>query len=298
MKAILLITLISINSAALAANRLTLYFVPSPKGLDWTTPQSLAKTTLKNELAISPAGQKHSIGHVYEEIECGTYHRFIGMTSTGSKQERNAIFKQKVGLGVILIKYIGRFNTNEEAITDLNKMERKGRSNFMSFNVSDTTCKRLMDYVDEYQNRKLDQIYAGLNYDALDGEGSGCSSFGASFLTVAGLQTPEFQHLWRQQYIVPFQYIGGTITGKKVNFLKVYFASNSRWGFFPSDGVAINFWDPDLMHDWVTAASDDVQNDATRTFSWPAAYASHQNSDGIIFDATNVPTPTGPIFNK
>ncbi len=58
-------------------NHLTLYFIPSPIGIDWSTPANLAWSALKNRLSF----QSRFMGHVFIEVQCGTQRDMAGMSS-------------------------------------------------------------------------------------------------------------------------------------------------------------------------------------------------------------------------
>ena len=67
-KLLLLLTLIPLNLMANSENQLTLYFIPSPIGIDWSTPSSLAWTAMKNRMTL----QSRFMGHVFVEVQCNT----------------------------------------------------------------------------------------------------------------------------------------------------------------------------------------------------------------------------------
>jgi hypothetical protein len=282
---------------ASAANELTLHFVPAPTPIDWTRPETLARTTLLNQFAKYHGGDRHSIGHVFEELECGNSHFFTGADDIGDSQEENALFKGGEGLGIILRNYVGILNNTDEAETDLAEMHASGRSNFLRFQVSEETCHRLVKYVKQYQLRGYDKIYGGLNARPRRGEGSGCSAFGVSFLELAGLEVPEFESSFMRSFIVPRKFVGGDLTQTKVSFLKILFAKTVGWDpDLSANGFALHFYDPELMHAWVARAVRSVELRESRVFPWPVSAAYLGHSEGLVFDATKVPTPTDPIF--
>ena len=285
------------NLSAFAENQLTLHFSNPPLGLDWSSPQALTYSTLINALVDKIRGLDIPIGHVIEDLECGTYHRLMGMSPDGSAEERTAIL-EGYGLGTMMNKYHGHLDTTEDATKVIQSMSKHGRNNFIRFQISQSTCGRLQDYIKEYEKRGLDKTYSGLNSCPLYEEGSGCSAFGASFLEVAGLLTPEFQTAWMRHLIVPYEYVGGPRTNKKVNVLKLLFSFDSHWASDPKDGVKLDFYDPELMNLWVKKALVDVHAFTSRAFPWDPQIATLENSEGIAFDARTVPTPTGDFFRK
>jgi len=286
----------------LAASVLTLHLIPSPKGIHWTKPQALAISAIRNEIARSPAGKRHPIGHVSVELSCGDQHLYTAMTSQNDSEERRALL-HGYGLGVLFKDYAGRLETSKEVSADLKAMNRVGRSSFVRFFISDATCARLMTYLREYHANGYDRIYAGLNGRPLRRQGSGCSAFGASFVELAGLMTPEFETQWMQTRIAPKRFVGGPLTHRRVSVLKILFAFRAPWATDPEQGFLLHFWDPEKMDHWARQAYRDLRaaraqgaSHPARAFPWPAVAVSLGKSPGVAFDATHVPTPDGPIF--
>lgn len=294
------ITLVAFSvaaSSASAKNELTLHFIPSPKGINWSRPKTLAESTLLNQVAKVNGGKRAAIGHVYVEMNCGDTHFFTGATDIGNSQELKALFVDGYGLGVMLKNYIGVLNDSAEAERDLDELHLTGRSNFLRFQVSAPTCARLLGYLEEYKTRGYDKIYGGLNARPRRGEGSGCSAFGASFLELAGILSPEFEESFTRTHILPRRFVGGEFTGRRVSFLKILFDDKAKWDKDLSrGGFLIHFYDPERMHGWVAAAAKSLQTDPDRRFPWPGWVSYLGRSVGVTFDATQVSTPTDPIF--
>jgi ribosomal protein L31 len=279
-------------------NSLTLHLIPSPKGISWVKPQSLALTAIKNQIARSPGGKRHAIGHVYVELSCSEHHFFTGMTSQNDTEERVALFKQGYGLGILFKNYAGKLENSDEVEGDLAKMRPNGRSSFVRFLINDSACTRLLTYLEEFKANGYDQIYSGLNGRPLYREGSGCSAFGASFLELAGLQAPEFEQEWMTSRIVPRKFMGGPLTNRRVNIFKILLAFRAGWAVDPTNNFPMHFWDPEKMDRWTRDAFADLNGHSSRQFVWPAHRASIGNSPGVEFDTTHVATPTGPIFKN
>ena len=100
-----------------------------------------------------------------------------------------------------------------------------------------------------------------------------------------------------RHFIAPYKYIGGELTGRKVSFFRILLSRKARWASSSQYGVAIDFYDPDLMHKWVkNAAKDIAESNSTRTFPWPVTVTHREKSVGVLVDATGVATPTGDFF--
>lgn len=283
--------------AANAANELTLHFIPSPAGINWSSPHALADSVLINQVAEVESGKRHSIGHVYEEINCKGQHFFTGTTDSGNTQEARALFREGYGLGIVLKAYVGFLDDSAQAEADLAKMHVTGRSNFIRFLISDSTCDRVLEYVKEYHDRGYDLTYGGLNARPRKGQGSGCSAFGASFLEIAGLDTPEFEESFTRSLIMPRKFVGGDITRSRVSILKILLALHAKWDSdLSKDGIPVHFYDPERMFDWTSGAVLSLETNNARTFPWPAQVSYIVQSQGVTFDATNVATPAEPLF--
>ena len=74
------------------SGEVTLHFIPAPTRTDWRSPQKLALSAVKNQLAPVNGGQRHEIGHAYVELSCRGTHFFTGTTSDGNSEERKDLF--------------------------------------------------------------------------------------------------------------------------------------------------------------------------------------------------------------
>ncbi len=279
------------------AGEVTLHFIPAPTFTNWSSPQKVAKSVLVNQFAKYNGGNRHEIGHLYVELTCGSTHILTGSTSQNNTEERRAIFIKGYGLGIVLKNFAGKLDAQEDVEQDINSLQSTGRSNFVKFLISESTCDRLTQYLDEYKARGYDQIYAGLNARPLYGESSGCTAFGMSFLELAGLQIPEFEKAWSHDLIMPRKFVGGPLTHRNVRFIRILTAFRSKWDTDLSNGgFPLHFWDPEQMVVWTNDVVKELNQGAIRTFPWPTKVVQSQNSYGLEFDARDVPTPTGPIF--
>jgi len=286
------------SSVVFASDELTLHFIPSPEGINWSRPKTLADTTLLNQVAKVNGGGRAAIGHVYVEMKCGENHFFTGATDIGYNQELKALFIDGYGLGVILKNYHGILNDSDKAEKDLAAMHVTGRSNFLRFLISAPTCARLLGYLEEYKLRGYDKIYGGLNARPRRGEGAGCSAFGASFLGLAGVLSPELEESFTRTLILPRRLVGGELTRTRVSFFKILLDEEAEWDKDLSQGgFLVHFYDPERMFDWVVHAAESMQTGSDRRFPWPGWVSFLGQSKGVTFDATQVLTPTDPIFS-
>ena len=293
----LLSALMIFTSLTSSAGEVTLHLIPAPTRTNWSSPQKLAVSAVVNQVAKYNGGERHEIGHVYVELSCRGTHLFTGSTSDGNSEERKDLFIKGYGLGIVLKNFVGKLDDPQASQSDVASMQATGRSTFVKFLISDQSCDRLMEYWSEYQLRGYHHTYSGLNARPLFGESSGCTAFGMSFLELAGLQIPEFEQSWMTDLIIPRRFVGGPLTGRNIRLVKVLTAFRAKWDSDLSNGgFPLHFWDPEKMVEWTHAAAEELNSGVTRSFPWPASTAKVANSEGLVFDARNVPTPTGPIF--
>lgn len=226
--------------------QLTLLYIPSPFGLNWKSPSQLARTIILNKYSL----QARFMGHVNIDIKFinnrgEKEHILTGMVAANL----NAVpllLKKKIGLGILWHSFPGRLETKEELIAEHDIYKKTGkRLNFMRWNISHKAAQKLADYYEYYKQNQIDKFY-GLVNSPLHGEGSGCSAFGASFLSTAGLLDEEFIKNCSMTVKAPLRLIGPPITNNKPNFIKLAL-SNSSWAKEDEEYKEIFFWDPDLM---------------------------------------------------
>lgn len=299
MKKILTIYL-SLLSLPLFANELTMYFIHSPLNLNWRSPQSIAASTVENSLIPKKLGGRYSIGHVYEEINCPGLgvHEFTGQTSS-TDIDTERVLKLGWALGAMLATEPGQLDTTDYVKAALPPLYKSGRVSILKIAISENACERIVDYLTEYRALGLDKIYAGLHARPLYKEGSGCSAFGASVMEVAGLILPEQESAWTMHLGVPYKYIGGPRTGKKINIVKMLTAFGSEWTpkNEPHNGLWIDFYDPSLMHHWVKSTHKKIRRGQS-PYSFETEAFVRGNAKGVYMNMTDFETPTGPIFLK
>lgn len=279
-----------------AGNSLTLYVFPSPYGLKWKNPRALAWSALRNSLAFRHH-VNHSIGHVDVELDCESptdanqrIHTFSGMTTDNSDADRTteaALLRQGYGLGILTESFPGRIESASDVLPQLPKRFRFGDISLLSFEISPTTCQRLLQYQDEYRQRGFGANY-GLPNRPRYGEGAGCSAYATSFLEVAGLLTEEFHQAWKRSLRIPAEQIGGPTTGRHVALSEILFDPFSAWARAEEVHQDVPAWDPDLMHRWIVETFNRKDPRFNRFKQIKAK--------GLWADARLVPTPTVPLF--
>lgn len=282
-------------SFSVNADTFSLHVFRSPKGINWKTPWSMTVSTLKNSLVKFDNKRVFSISHVFAEINCESTgeHIFRGQTSIADSNERELIFKQKYGMGVMFHTYPGVLEKEEVILKDLAAYETSFRRAEASFKISPRTCQRMLQYAKEYEDRKYYLMYSGFQADPLKGEGAGCSAFGVSFLRVGGL-LEEFTEEWKQIIDVPKRFVGGPLTGKKVNILKILSKPFARWSN-SEPHIHIEAWDPEQMHRWVKKTFNEVESGSYQG-PYKVQILNQGEAKAVELDLSHLPTPTGSFW--
>ncbi len=295
---------------------LTLYFYPSPYGIDWSSPRSLTLSTVLNQLNR----EGRSIGHVHIELkapavnESSPLHLVTGMTQRSRAEERALLFLKNVGLGVLFHDFQGAIEQTEKAAAEIERRCRKGTISFLKFLISADTHSRALQYVHEF-TESGDCAHYGLPNRPLHGEGGGCTAFSASFLEITGLMEEEFLRNWTQRIRVPHTLLGGPYidpdffgeqsprTPKEKNWMSATGVSlarlllpfgNSRWASENEPHREVFFWDPDRMHDWVQRIWREESATPTGRFQ----LETRDKARGIVADRRGLPAPIGPLWKN
>lgn len=183
--------------------KLTIYAIPPPIPLDWTSPNTLLQGVMDSREAgdlLEASGEvvmKRSIGHVNLELDCGDLS--IPLTGqTGGGKEWPAATD---GAGLLLRDTPGALDHMEsgDPVTtpaDIEARKRSGRMKVISFVVSRPMCARIKSFYDEYIRMAAYKHYNG-SFRARRMEGAGCAIWGAGIVDVGGLLrrslfTPEW----------------------------------------------------------------------------------------------------------
>jgi len=177
------------------AGRLTLYALPPPVSLDWSSPNNLLNTVQASRSAGKTLVEQgdvvmgHSIGHVNLELDCGAYSIPLTGQTDVSGQDWQAVTD---GAGLLLrdtpgaLDHMPEIGDREETIADIAAREASGKLSRITFVVNEAMCKRLKGFVDRYVENQAYAHYSGA-FRARRMEGAGCAIFGAGVVDVGGL---------------------------------------------------------------------------------------------------------------
>jgi len=276
---------------------LTLFFIPSPFGINWESPRKLFTSMALNYFSYRP----HFMGHVAVQVQCqdliGQQHRFLtGMTSQKLAAASAVIFEH-AGLGVMFEKNPGKFDdpkkSEQELIYRLKNPGATSGVNFIQYKINAAACTRIAKYYQEFKDYNLNRYY-GLYSRPLYGEGAGCSAFGASFIELIGLMNEDMKKSWSYTLHLPYNLIGKPFTDNKVYVWELL--KNKQWGIAGSDAMTFFFWEPDKMYHWVNKTLQNV----TQQKNQDSKYQSKKifNTQGLFVDASAITVPNEPIWKK
>jgi hypothetical protein len=281
MKKIILVCIFFLSNFASANQELTLYFIPSPSGMDWSSPSSLVKTAAKNKFSF----KSHFMGHVWVELKCGPVYELTGMTDHAPDYFYQLLVERR-GLGILYHSFEGRLEKKEDILAEMPGLFKQGRINFVTFLLNSSQCQRASLYLEQYRKFKVDRFY-GLAQRPRYGEGSGCSAFGASVADVLNFIDPGMKDAWSQTINIPLELAGAPVTDKKIGLHQFFFRAVG-WAKEDEKHRKLFFWDPDKMFQWVKRKISEKHSDI--------AIKKIGNSEGIIMDKTIYPSPLGPIW--
>lgn len=284
MKILILLMLIFMNNSKASSNyELGLYFIPSPFGIDWSTPSSLAITALKNRVSL----KSHFMGHVWVELTCGEYHDVTGMVGKNPDYATQLIMNQR-GLGILFHSFEGRLEDKGDIIDERAQLMKEGRINFVKFKLNPGLCQRARTYLEEYRKNNVGRHY-GLVNRPRHGEGAGCSAFGSSFVDVLKIIDQDMRESWSHTVKIPLHLAGPPVRDEGVGLLKVMLHSES-WAKDQDPHRPLTFWDPDRMYSWVKEKISQNQSNYV--------IEKIQNAQGILIDKSHFPVPEEPIWQQ
>lgn len=275
-------------------DELVFYTIPSPHGMDWTSPFRLGLISgAFNQITFKEGDKKHLIGHNFISLNRRDGRRQLrGMTTTSQEEETDLVLKHGYGLGILFADLMGKFDDPEHIQAELDYRYEKGLVSRIRFLLSPSTAERLQRFLDEYTARGCQEHYGGANR-ARYGEGGGCSPFATAFLDLAGLWTDEYARAWVIDLNLPLEHCGGPAFGRRVNAFKTL-ATIKRWARDDEPHAKISMIDPTLMFRWI----ENTWKKEFRQASGEWMLEKDRGSLCLVKDCRNVPTPTDPIWRE
>jgi hypothetical protein len=254
--------------ATASADTLTLYLYPSTRHIDWESPTSLARSSLRSTLAGLTREAAMDIGHVAVSVQCDAAARWGGMSRRDKGESMTLVLRQGAGMGTLLHNFQGRLDSREQIELWNEVHAERGTLRVVDFAVTAEQCAALIEHMDVYVAGDQQHNY-GLANSPFVGDGAGCSAFAASFAEVGGLLDASRRAAWSTTVYIPEDLVGRyhhTVytsaeepmvtpdrASPRVGFLSMV-ARQHDWAD-PSDPgtIALFFFSPDFMYDWAEA---------------------------------------------
>ncbi|MBL7764512.1 MAG: hypothetical protein JNJ58_00325 [Chitinophagaceae bacterium] len=276
-----------------AAQTLTLFAIPPPHKVDWSSPHLLLRSMGRNFFShkISGCRLRRPLGHVVVMLEKDGDTLLTGMVADRQKDLVNAVVFEKYGLGVLLKMFNGHLEQEQQLKRELARRTQTGKVAFITYHINDSSYHYLRTYVDSFQRLGYDRRYNGNNTPRMGG-GSGCSSFGMSFLELIGELKPEFTKACTSSVAIPTALIGGEDRDRKVGLVKVFFSF--RWAKAKQAYTRVTLYDPNLIYAWIQKTYEDEKSHPTGLIS----LLSIEKAKGIRIECEQSSKPAIPMFLK
>ena len=291
-------------------NELTIYVIPSHLYVNWDSPSTLYKTTALSWFYAKFHKYSYGVGHLFIELNTPLLKEPImtSIRSTGNKEKKRMILKDKVGLGLIGAAMPGRMESREELSASIDYNVKKDREiAFIKYRINRSAALRIIEYINGFTQKGADSIapcdfYGGGFWPRYEKEGAGCSSFGIVAMDVAGLKIdyPE----WIHSVNIPSELLGGEFN----KFRKVMISKIERsrtW--YKGDGAAnvdyfpFFIYDPTLIYDWIMKQRDSLASGTGKSSNQFIPEEKKQGRGtipGLYMDASSIAAPEDPIFTK
>lgn len=210
------ITILSMLYAQnLFAGLLTIYLIPSARGLDFSSPRNFAFAIARNYRSGALLPYSHAMFHLKCSMDDGDgfdHDELSGVNIVSLESGNNEILYQGYGLGTLFSVLPGQMESRDTVLYNLRTYMPYGGASFLQYQINGPTCQRLTRFVIEYRQRGLEQNY-GQALHPRYAEGSNCTSFVSALLEIAGLLDPGIDQVWSVYLRVPRYLVGGPLTG-------------------------------------------------------------------------------------
>ncbi|MEA5005460.1 MAG: hypothetical protein VB022_03510 [Rikenellaceae bacterium] len=288
-----------------------IYVIPSTQYIDWQSPSTLYKSTTKSWIKSKFSKCSYYIGHLFIELRSSLVDEPILMSvrSTGDKEKKRLLFKERVGIGIIGAALPGRIETKEELTVSIDHYLKKARRiAFIKYSINRDAAHRIIQYLEGFMTKDSTSYaacdaYGGAFWPRYKGEGAGCSAFGMVALEVAGIKY-DYED-WLHRVNIPANLVGGEFNNNikiKNRDIKRQKAWDDGHGIMNVDFFPFFIYDPSLIYNWIIEQRDKYLNDSIlsdRQF-YPAVIKKDRGDiPGLCIDARNVTAPVyEPIFIK
>ncbi|MBI5371356.1 MAG: hypothetical protein HZA79_04930 [Sphingobacteriales bacterium] len=273
-----------------SAQELTIYAIPSPKGINWQSPGKLVRSYLSNFFAASRYGKhKHAIGHVIVELRDSTRHVLTSVTSASHSGMTKNVLRRGYGLGILFSDIRGILEETDINLPQVQQRSQSGEIAFIRYRVSQPVFDRLWQYYEEYKQREYYRNYNGANKPR-EGLGAGCSAFAVSFLEVGGLLDILPDSLWKVEVNAPAKLVGGHHSiYHYVQAVKIFLARHWLPAADPS-GWRYSNYEPSRIYQW-------IRNTCTQeSIAGPFQVSRMGRAPGLLVDCRDRMPPAESIW--
>jgi hypothetical protein len=271
------------------AQELTMYVLPAPKGIQWTSPHTVLSSYVKNMMTKNTAGKRHDMGHVIVELKNGNSYALIGMSPAGKYTLSWKVLFCGYGFGGFYYGFKGEMTNAAVNLPEIERRIKNGTVAYIKMKLSSAVFDRVWKYATEYEQYGYNKIYNGTNRPRY-GEGAGCSAFGVSFLEVAGLPIEKMAADWIVSVPIQERFIGGPPGGGRyVNMLGLFFTN--KWADSSNKNFRMaSYYEPTVMYNWIVNAYN--HNSCIKD----CASEITGEAKGLVFDYSLALPPAGPIW--
>lgn len=241
-------------------HEITIYVIPSPVELDWHSPATLYQTYRKSLFSAVLTGNPYSLGHLFIKLTSPLLEEplFAGMSSVSRKDQKNWVFKEKAGLGVLGVGIRGKMENGDKLNQIKKTYIRKNRLAAITYRINGVAIERVLRFIEEFNKKDArghlpSGHYGGTFWPLYKNEGAGCTAFGIAILELAGIKQSEINY-WKHDVNIPMDLIGGELNPG--NMVKVRDIKNTEnWhngtGIPNIDFVQYSIYDPSLIFNWI-----------------------------------------------
>jgi len=271
----------------------------SIKPLNWESPSTLVKSTLKGYKARLFHQRQYLLGHLVVRLESpligGTV--YSAMVSASMREKRVLMLKEQIGLGILGISMAGELDSDKDIRKDLKVFSRLDKLAYVKYKMSEESARRIILFMEGFNQAEDNEpppssYYGGAFWPRYLNEGSGCSAYGLSMLDVAGLMGEEHER-WKVNVNIPMDLVGGQLNnGKKVSTKEIL--KSETWVVRDStpDQIYIPFhiYDPTIIYDW-------VMEQRSKTTNGHYAMEEENEIPGLVSDMSHIrPAVEDPVF--
>ncbi len=286
------ILLLLIAGYVAQGQEVTLYVIPPPAPMNWRSPGALLVSYIKSLTAKNKyVKHRHPMGHVVVELRDSSRFVVAGIVAESKADVAYRVYVKGYGMGILFTPLRGKMEVGDVNANELSERLKNGDVAYIRFRVSNEAFNRLWQYLNEYKERGYDRVYNGANKPR-EGKGAGCSSFGLSFIELAGLLPQVETDKWKVSVNVPEKLIGGPERSNKwIGLHKIIL--KSKWADTTRQSYRkIAYYEPYFMYKWIAAAWADSNLSIKKKYT----KEQRESAKGLLIDCAECTLPGDEIW--